>query len=72
MVRQSVDSSMITSIGYDVSASILEVEFKNGVVWAYPGFPEFLWYEFEAAESKGKFFHQNINKQFTPTGYRIE
>lgn len=71
MERQYVDSTMITSIGYDQASSTLEVEFKTGVIWEYPGFPEYLWYEFQAADSKGKFFHRNIKKQYTPTGYRV-
>ena len=71
MERQYVDSSMITSIGYDSATAILEIEFKNGVVWAYPDFPEYLWYEFETAASKGQFFRQNIREQYTPTGYRV-
>lgn len=72
MERQYVDSSMITSIGYDFSTCTLEIEFEGGVVWDYPGVPEYLWYEFENADSKGKFFHQNINKQYTPQGYRVQ
>lgn len=72
MDRQYVDSSMISSIGYDSQSSTLEIEFKGGVVWDYPGFPEYLWYEFEASDSKGKFFHQNIKEQYTSQGYRVE
>lgn len=72
MDRQYVDSSMIESIGYDAGTSVLEIEFKGGVVWAYENFPEYLWYEFEAAESKGKFFHKNIKEQYTAHGYRVE
>lgn len=65
MNRQYVDSSMITSIGYDPDTSTLEVEFKsNGAIWQYPDFPEYLWYEFEASDSKGKFFLQNIRGKF--------
>ena len=71
MDRQYVESSMINSIGYDMDAAILEIEFKNGAIWDYPDFPEYLWYEFEATESKGQFFHQNIKRQYTPTGYRV-
>ncbi len=71
MDRQYVESSMIDSIGYDFTNAILEIEFKNGTVWNYPDFPEYLWYEFESADSKGKFFHQKINNQYTPTGYRV-
>lgn len=71
MDRQYVDSSMIKSIGYDVSSSTLEVEFKTEVVWQYHEFPEYMWYEFQSAESKGKYFHANIRDQFTPRGHRV-
>lgn len=71
MEREYVESSMITSIGYDEESSILEVEFKGGVVWQYPDFPEYMWYEFQSAESKGKYFHANIREQFTPYGHRV-
>lgn len=72
MERQYVNSSMIKSIGYNNESSILEIEFSSGVVWDYLEFPEYLWYEFESAESKGQFFHRNIKEQFTPKGYRVE
>jgi hypothetical protein len=71
MDRQFVESSMIESIGYDMVSSTLEIEFKKGVVWQYHDFPEYMWYEFSVAESKGKYFHANIRKQFTPLGHRI-
>lgn len=71
MNRQYVDSSMITSIGYDTLTCTLEVEFKNGTVWQYHEFPEYMWYEFESAESKGKYFNANIRKQYTPLGHRV-
>lgn len=65
MDRQYVESSMITSVGYDLNTCTLEVEFKsNGSIWQYPDFPEYLWYEFEASDSKGKFFNQNIRGKF--------
>lgn len=71
MNREYVESSMISSIGYDDSNSILEIEFKkNGAVWQYYDFPEYLWYEFENAESKGKFFRKTILKQYTES--RVE
>ena len=63
MNREYVESSMITSIGYDAEACLLEVEFKE--------FPEYMWYEFRTAESIGKYFNANIRKQFTPLGYRV-
>ena len=54
MNREYVDSSMITSIGYDETTCTLEVEFKGGVVWQYHDFPEYMWYEFQSAESKDR------------------
>ena len=71
MERHYVDSSMIEGIGYDNSRGILEVTFKGGVTWHYPDFPEYMWYEFLGSDSKGKYFHANIRKQFTSSGYRV-
>ena len=66
MDRKYVESSMITSMGYDFQQAILENEFKsNGQVWQYFDVPESLWYEMESASSVGKFFHSNIRGIFT-------
>lgn len=65
MDRRDVESTMIGSIGYDFSSSTLEIGFKSGVVWQYYDFPESTWYEFEGAESKGKFFLAQIRGQYT-------
>lgn len=65
MNRESVDSSMMNSVGYDPQSSILEIEFKSsGAVWQYYDFPESMYYEFRAG-SLGKFFHANIKGKFT-------
>jgi hypothetical protein len=64
MDREYVESSMITSIGYDTNTSTLEIEFKStGAVWQYYDFPENLWYEFKAG-SLGKFWNANIKDQY--------
>jgi len=64
MNRESIDSSMMLSIGYDPGTSILEIEFKGGEIWQYFDFPETIWYEFESSDSKGGFFHREIKKQY--------
>lgn len=70
MDRNYIDSSMITSIGYDLLTAILEIEFKsNGQVWQYRDVPEFIWYEFESSSSKGKYFLSNIKNHFSE--YRV-
>ncbi len=72
MERKYVESTMIESIGYDFSTGTLEIEFKSShAIWQYSDFPEYMWYEFESAESIGKYFHANINKEFTPKGSRV-
>ncbi len=65
MDRKNIDSEMIRSIGYDEDTSTLEIEFNSGAVWQYFDFPESSWYEFDAAESKGKFFHRVIKNQYS-------
>ncbi len=65
MDRTPVNSTMISSIGYDPSSGTLEVEFNNGgAIWQYYDFPEHMWNEFENAESHGKYFNANIKDQY--------
>ena len=40
MERQPISSSNILSAGYNPAGQVLELEFKGGVVWQYPGFPD--------------------------------
>lgn len=65
MDREYVESSMITSFGFDPSISTLEIEFKNGAVWQYFDVPQSVYYEMKSASSCGKFFHANIKGQYT-------
>lgn len=59
------DSSQITEIAYDPAESILTVRFKKkNTVYAYTGVPTHVHDGFIKAESKGKYFHQNIRGQF--------
>jgi hypothetical protein len=65
MDRTPVVSSMIGSIGYDPSSGTLEIEFrKGGPIWQYYDVPEYMWHEFESAESLGKYFLANIKNHF--------
>ncbi len=64
MERQYVESSMLRSIGYDSLSSTLEIEFLSGPVWQYFDFSEYEWYNFLAADSKGKYFRANILKKY--------
>ena len=65
MERQSVESKMIRSIGYDIDNQTLEIEYNSGAVWQYFDFSESSWYEFENADSKGTFYHREIKGQYS-------
>ena len=65
MDRDIVDSSMISSIGYEQSSGTVEVEFRrNGQIWQYYDVPEFTYNELRAADSLGKAFNAMIKGQF--------
>lgn len=64
MDRKSVESSHIAEIGYESESSTLEVQFKSGQVWQYYDVPETVWNEFDASDSKGKFFGREIKGHY--------
>ena len=65
MDRDTVDSTMIASIGYDQSSGTVEVEYRsNGQVWQYYDVPEITYNEVRAAGSLGKAFIAMIKGHF--------
>lgn len=54
--------------GYDFNEEKLIVVFRDGTWWEYRGVPEFMWYDFLAAESKGKFMRESGLDQWTDMG----
>ena len=66
MNRESVSSSNIASIGYDVASNILEVEFNHGGIYQYFDIPIHEYQALMSADSKGRYFDANIKK----AGYR--
>lgn len=67
MLRVDVISSSISSIGYDISERVLEVEFTRGAIYQYKAVPaeEVLGLIF--ADSVGKFFARCIQKNYQYT-----
>ena len=57
-----VQSSMISEINYGEKR--LTVVFNNGSEYAYEGVPTKIYEDFSKAESKGKYFHENINYRY--------
>ena len=58
-----VQSSTISEINYD--GKLLTVTFNNGREYVYEGVPVNIYEGFSKAESKGKYFHENINHRYT-------
>ncbi len=65
MDRDAVNSSMISSIGYDRSTGIVEIEFRSsGQIWQYMNVPEIIYNEVRYADSIGKSFNALIKNQY--------
>lgn len=56
--RYAVDSSNLKSVGYE--AGVLVIEFTTGDIYVYPNVPGSLFEDFARAESKGRFYNQQI------------
>lgn len=67
LLRNSVESSNIKSIGYDSENEILEIEFNLGVVYQYFGVPQNEYDTLMNADSHGRYFDRNIKK----AGYKF-
>lgn len=64
MQRKQVQSSDITSIGYDVNLNILEIEFLSGGIYQYLSVPENIFYGIMSASSHGSYFHQFVKDKY--------
>lgn len=65
MKREPVESSVVASIGYDAKHRILEIEFHyNNAVYQYEDVPQRVYMEFMESDSKGKYFNQQIRKDY--------
>ncbi len=64
MYRTSVNSTNITSIGYEAQTATLEVEFTSGDVYQYFNVPEYLYQQFLNASSHGQFLNDHIRYSY--------
>jgi KTSC domain len=69
LIMLPVRSSHITHRGYDDDTKTLFITFAGGVDWMYENVPLETWFAFLEAPSAGKYFAQNIRKQFD--GFKI-
>lgn len=64
MLRHRVNSSELRSVGYDLTASLLEAEFHSGDVYQYLDVPAQVALELLGAESMGRYFNVHIRSKF--------
>ena len=64
MRRQPVESSAISSVGYDTDAKVLEVEFASGAVYKYREVPPGVYRSLMKSASKGRYVSQRILDRF--------
>jgi hypothetical protein len=63
-----LDSEMASHAGYDAETQELHITFRDGKTHAYSCSPA-QWQAFQAASSKGRWFHANIDRN---KGRRVE
>ena len=64
MLRRVVDSSVISSVGYDERAHVLEVEFRTGRLYHYYDVPRAEYDALLAASSVGSYFNREIRTKY--------
>lgn len=64
MIRDSIASSTIASIGYDPNSETLEIEFASGSIYQYFNVPAELNAQLMGAPSKGQFLHLYIKNGY--------
>ena len=64
MHRNPVSSSAISSVGYDERSSVLEVEFRSGVVYDYFKVPPRIYQDLLKAPSKGSFLSRRVRDRY--------
>ena len=64
MRREHVNSSAISSVGYDERSSVLEVEFQSGAVYDYFDVPPKVYRDLLKAPSKGSFVSRRIRDRY--------
>ena len=64
MTRNSVQSSNLSSVGYDSENQILEIEFKKSGIYQYYKVPLNVYNGLMNASSHGEYFNANIKNNF--------
>ena len=60
----AVQSSLLSSVGYNPEASTLLLELRDGALYQYSEVPAEIHHNLLAAESKGNYFNRRIRDHF--------
>ncbi len=62
--REPVESSAVATVGYSKRLHAFEIEFNNGAIYRYLDVPVEVYRAFLAADSKARFYDQNIRGHY--------
>lgn len=62
--REPLESTAIAAVGYSKRLHALEIEFRDGLIYRYLEVPNEIYSDLVAAESKARFYNQNIKGKF--------
>jgi hypothetical protein len=62
--RQSVQSCILRSVGYDDAMKNLEIEFHSGLVYQYSGVPSKVYSDLMSSSAVGKYFSDKVRSRF--------
>ncbi|MDR3128506.1 MAG: KTSC domain-containing protein [Bifidobacteriaceae bacterium] len=65
MNRDCVNSSNISTIGYDPQTQTLEIEFHSDSVYQYSNVPQNIYNNLKSANSHGKYFNEYIKNTYS-------
>ena len=64
MNRFPVESTTLASVAYSPDRSLLELEFRDGVVYCFYDVPAACFHQLMTSDSKGRYFNRNIRNRF--------
>ncbi|MDD4253867.1 MAG: KTSC domain-containing protein [Methanofollis sp.] len=64
MLRQTVTSTTIQSVGYSSLSGTLEIEFTHGSLYQFSDVPASVYRELMAASSHGTYFNEHIKEWY--------
>ena len=72
MRSQTVDSSVLRSVGYDERRQLLKVRFRNGRTYFYVAVPAHVHRALLSAESMGKYLNEVIKPNYRAVRVRAK